>query len=293
MSTTGCRLRAVLVGVLGLGLVLVGLGPVPRAEAADAAKLVLVLDSSGSMKQRVGGARKIDIAKQALRTVIGGLPDDARVGLRVYGATVENRGDPGACTDSQLVVPIGTGNRPALRDEIAKYRPYGETPISYSLQQAAGDLGRTGRRTVVLVSDGEETCRADPCQTAAALAKRGIDLRFDVIGLRVSGSARNQLRCIADKGHGTYYDADNAAQIEDSLDKLATRAFRPFQLTGIPIEGSTSKTKAPVAKPGQYVDQLPGRASTPLYYRVPRTTPGSTIHVGFTARAVSSSSPAP
>ena len=33
------------------------------------------------------------------------------MGLRVYGATVENRGDKGACTDYQLVVPIGTANR--------------------------------------------------------------------------------------------------------------------------------------------------------------------------------------
>jgi len=34
----------------------------------------------------------------------------------------------------------------------------------------------------VLVSDGEETCRADPCDTAAAIAHQGIDLRIDVIG---------------------------------------------------------------------------------------------------------------
>ncbi len=267
---------------LGLGLVL-ALGPAPRAEAADAAKLVLVLDSSGSMKQRVGGDRKIDIAKKALRSVIGRLPGHAQVGLRVYGATVENRRDRGACTDSQLVVPIGTGNRSALRDEIAHYRPYGETPISYSLRQAADDLGQTGRRTVVLVSDGEETCDADPCRTAASLAGRGITLKFDVIGLRVSGAARDQLRCIADRGHGTYYDADNAAQIENSLDKLATRAFRPFRLTGTPVEGSTSQAKAPVVVPGRYTDQLPGR-ERPLYYTVPRTAPDSTLRVGFTAQ---------
>ena len=48
--------------------------------------------------------------------VVDGLPDEARVGLRVYGAEVFERTDPGACTDSQLVVPIGTDNRPELRD---------------------------------------------------------------------------------------------------------------------------------------------------------------------------------
>lgn len=102
----------------------------PTAVAAGSGKLVLVLDSSGSMQQRFGAERKIDIAKQALRTVIGRLPDDPRV----YGATVENRGDRGACTDSQLVVPIGTGNRAALTAAVKKYRPYGETPIAYALK---------------------------------------------------------------------------------------------------------------------------------------------------------------
>lgn len=271
----------VAVGLLGLA---------PAARAADNAKLVLVLDSSGSMKEKVGGASKISIAKKALNTVVGGLPAGASVGLRVYGATVFNRRDKGACTDSQLVVPIGTGNRAALRSEIKRYKPYGETPISYALTQAAGDLGASGKRTVVLVSDGEETCDADPCETAAALSGKGIDLKFDVIGLRVSGQARNQLRCIADKGHGTYYDADNAAQIEASLEKLATRAFRPFQLTGVPIDGSLTKRKAPLVAPGQYLDQLPGQQEQPLYYRIPRTTSGSTIRASATARVKGSTS---
>ena len=40
---------------------------VPRtAAAAEAGKLVLVLDSSGSMAERVGGKTKISLAKSAL-----------------------------------------------------------------------------------------------------------------------------------------------------------------------------------------------------------------------------------
>ncbi len=256
----------------------------PMASAQTQGKLLLLMDASGSMKEKAGSQTKIAIAKQALSTVISKLPADAQAGMRVYGATVFSRKDKGACADSQLVVPIGTGNRDALKAAIARYKPYGETPISYSLTQAAKDLGSTGRRTVVLVSDGEETCNVDPCVTAANLAKQGIDLKFDVIGLNVSGKSRSQLQCIADKGHGTYYDADNSAQIVDSLEKLATRAYRPFKLTGTPIQGGTDPSGGPVAKPGQYLDRFPGNLD-PLYYRIPRTVSGSTIHVGFTADA--------
>lgn len=278
------RARRILLGtlVLLLGLAPIGAGPTP-AYAAPEPQLVLVLDSSGSMKERVGGAAKIAIAKSALTTVVDKLPPAALVGLRVYGATVFDKSDRGACTDSQLVVPIGNQNRDALRAEIKKYKPYGETPISHSLKEAAKDLGGEGRRTILLVSDGEETCDVDPCATAEALAEQGIDLKIDVIGLGVRGQARNQLRCIADRGNGTYYDADSREEIEESLDKLATRAFRPFRLTGTPIRGTTKQAGAPTAAPGQYVDRFPGR-DDPLYYRIPRSVPGSTLRVGFTAR---------
>ena len=105
-----------------------------------------------------------------------------------------------------------------------------------------------------------------------------------MIGLRVRGKARSQLRCIADKGNGTYFDADSKAEIEESLDKLATRAFRPFTLSGTPVEGTLRKSDAPRVAPGQYLDRMPG-GDDPLYYRIPRTMPGSTLHVGVTTLA--------
>ncbi len=83
-----------------------GLAPaaaqVPEASAASAAdapadRLVLVLDSSGSMKEpAAGGGTKIDAAKSALDQVVDRLPDEAQVGVRVFGAEVFSRDDPGA-----------------------------------------------------------------------------------------------------------------------------------------------------------------------------------------------------
>jgi len=93
---------------------------------ADPGRMVLVLDSSGSMKERTGaGETKIAAAREALTAVIGSLPDEQAVGLRVYGAEVFSRDDPGACTDSRLVVPVETGNRDRLREAVGRYTPYG------------------------------------------------------------------------------------------------------------------------------------------------------------------------
>jgi Ca-activated chloride channel family protein len=263
-------------------------GPISPAQAdpepGDNGKLVLVLDSSGSMKEPAGdGQTKIVAARTALTRVVNKLPASAQVGLRVYGATVFKRSQPGACTDTQLTVPIGTDNRPQLRTAIAKYKPYGETPIAYSLQQAAKDLGPTGQRTIVLVSDGEATCAPEPCEVAKSIAQQGIDLKIDVVGFRVSAKARRQLQCVAREGRGDYYDADSTTDLEAGLDRLSTRAFRPFRISGTPVQGGPQQEGAPVLAPGHYSDTF-GADDTAKYYQLKRTIAGSTLRAGVSFR---------
>ncbi|GAA1544883.1 vWA domain-containing protein [Kribbella lupini] len=276
-----------------LGAVLLGSWTTVPAQAdpePGAGKLVLVLDSSGSMKEPAGdGQTKIVAARTALTRVVGKLPETAPVGLRVYGATVFKRSQPGACTDTQLTVPIGTGNRPALRTAIAKYTPYGETPIGYSLQEAAKDLGTEGKRTIVLVSDGEATCAPEPCAVARSLAKQGIDLKIDVVGFRVTGKARSDLQCVAREGRGDYYDADSTEDLEAGLDRLSTRAFRPFRISGTPVQGAPQQEGAPVLTPGLYSDSF-GTDQTAKHYLIKRTMAGSTLRAGVSFRRPSGGS---
>jgi Ca-activated chloride channel family protein len=253
-------------------------------EPGDTGKLVMVLDSSGSMKEPAGdGKTKIVAARTALTQVVNKLPEGAQVGLRVYGATVFKKGQPGACTDTQLTVPIGTGNRPQLLSAISKYKPYGETPIGYSLQEAAKDLGPSGQRTIVLVSDGEATCAPDPCVVAQSIAKQGIDLKIDVVGFRVSAKARSQLQCVAREGRGDYYDADSTTDLEAGLGRLSTRAFRPFRISGTPVKGGPQQEGAPELRPGLYSDTF-GADDAAKYYLIKRTIPGSTVRAGVSFR---------
>ncbi len=292
-SAPTARRSRLLAGVTALSFVLLGLvgtgGPAAAEDetATDYGRMLLVLDSSGSMAEPAadGGTTKIDAAKDALGSVIDDLPDDAYVGLRVYGAKVFSKSQPGACRDSQLVVPPGTDNRDELRSALESYKPYGETPIGYALQQAAKDLGAEGTRSVVLVSDGEATCAPDPCKVAAQLAKQGVDLQIDVVGLAVSGKARDQLRCVAAQGNGTYYDADSADEIADSLQTASDRAVRPFELEGTPIEGGPGSLEATPVTPGRWVDNVGVKGSTSgeRWFSFDRTIPGSTVSFGISS----------
>ncbi|MBA3523149.1 MAG: VWA domain-containing protein, partial [Geodermatophilaceae bacterium] len=195
--------RIVATTLLG-GLItgLLGMASVAAEETPDA-QLEIVLDSSGSMGAAdPGGGTKIEAARAALNGAVDVLPDEAAVGVRVYGGRYDD--EARGCTDTRLVTPLGPLDRTASKAAFAGLRPLGYTPIAFSLEQAATDFTTQGPRTIVLVSDGEETCGGNPCEVARTLAQAGVDLRVDTVGYAADPATRQQLQCIAEATGGQY-----------------------------------------------------------------------------------------
>lgn len=281
-------MRSVLASIALAAAIALGIGTLPAEPAAavstsDGGGLMVVLDASGSMAELTpDGTTRIQAARDALDAVVTDLPAEHRVGLRVFGATAE--AGSGSCTDSQLLVPIGTDNRDELRSAVGRYEPAGDTPIGYALQQAGADLGHDGFRGILLVSDGLATCDPDPCEVAAELTAQDIGMRIDVIGFDVDAQARQQLQCIADRGRGDYLDVSEADSLQHALERLSTRAFRPFGVVGEEAAGAATAELAPTLVAGtQYADTLGAERST-LQYVLHREHTGSILHVGITGR---------
>ncbi len=263
-------------------------GPVsPLATADEGAPVVLlVLDVSGSMSEAdPSGVTKMQAAQAALIQSLDSLPANAQVGLRVYGAGNDGFGASGACEDTELVHPVTTLDKPGLTQAINSFSPRGDTPIAYSLTQAMADVGSSGKRHIILVSDGEETCDPDPCRTVGELTANN-DVQIDTIGFGVQDLAREQLSCIAEAGGGTYYDAADAQALAASLESLGARTARPFTISGTPVRGASDTESAPVMTAGQYTDvsqpSVSGKVKT--YYRVARQWQDSTLRVNVAAR---------
>lgn len=238
--------------------------------AQEPASIMLVLDASGSMAaDDAGGGTRMEAARAALTQAVDNLPEDAEVGLRVYGATEPNdTKTEAACTDTQVVVPLGPSDPAVLKKAVGDVQPSGFTPTAYTLSQAADDLGDAGNRHIILVSDGEETCDPDPCETVRELGVDGIDVQIDTVGYGVEQTARTQLRCIAEVTGGVYLEAPDADSLGVALDKLSTRALRGFSLQGIPVRGVDREN----------VDEAPelAPASTPTRWRPAARAPGTT-----------------
>ncbi len=256
-------------------------------ETGEDTKILLVLDASGSMKgDDPSGTTKLKAAKKALTTAISALPDDAQVGLRVYGATYPGKDKKKSCVDTQLAHPITPLDAAGLTTQINAVKAQGDTPIAYSLEKAIDDLGTEGKRHIILVSDGEENCDPDPCAVVKKLVDKDVSIQVDTVGYAVDKKARSQLRCIADAGKGTYYDAADADILTSTLSRLSTRALRAFTVQGTPVEGTPTPDDAPLLAVGQYTDTMPVSETEDLvrHYRLQRTVPGSTIRASTVTR---------
>jgi Ca-activated chloride channel homolog len=236
-------------------------------DEADPA-LLLIMDSSGSMNASDGaGATKIQAAKEALNGVVNALPADSLVGLRVYGHRIPNTDKARGCRDTELISPVGPLDRSGMRQQIRSFDAKGFTPIGLSLQKGARDLPAEGERTIVVVSDGIDTCAPPPpCEVARRLSQQGVQLRIDTVGFQVDPQARRELKCIARVAEGSYVDASSSAELSDRLARLSLRALRKFEVSGTAVTGGTSTASAALLESGQFTDTIsPGED---LYYAV-------------------------
>lgn len=193
------------------------------------ATVELILDASGSMRSRknkVDGKLKIDVAKDVMSEIIGLLPDDSQVGLRVYGHR-KKEGTKGDCQDSQLVVGIGDLDRKALLSAVSRIKALGTTPIAYSLEQAGKDLARVeGPKLIVLVTDGKEECKADPAAVVKQLKDEGIDVRVDIVGFALAEEkVKEDMLRAAEAGGGRFFDAQDRDALAAAIRKTLAMPF--------------------------------------------------------------------
>ncbi len=174
----------------------------------------LILDASGSMWNKLSdGEYRIVAAKDVLSNFVSSLPADPNlnVGLRVYGSRIAAL-DTGACEDSDLFVPISGIARDNLLATVRDTQATGATPIAYSLQLAGQDFPAEGKKVIILVTDGEESCGGDVRATIEALKAQGIEFELKIIGFDLDDRAIKSF-----EGLGTFENAKSAQDLASAL----------------------------------------------------------------------------
>ncbi|MFN3171750.1 MAG: vWA domain-containing protein [Hyphomicrobiales bacterium] len=201
-----------------------------NAQQSDLERAILVFDGSGSMWGQIDGINKIVTARETLARVLPTFPATMELGLMAYGHN--RRGD---CNDIEMLVQTGpvTTTAGPISDAVNALNPRGKTPLSEAVRLAALELRYTEERaTIILVTDGLETCEADPCALANELESLGIDFTTHVIGFGLTEEEGQQVSCLAENTGGSYFQATDADALSEALTQ--TVAFVPPQPSAPP-----------------------------------------------------------
>lgn len=209
----------------GPGALVVRRPQLSEAEREAARPAVhVIFDASGSMGQLIpdGSASRLDIARRVLTQLVDEVIEPGTpFALRAYGHVA-----PMTC-DTALVHPLAPLDRSAARAAIASVEPklLSGTPLAASIEAVASDLGSaTGPKTVILLTDGEESCQGDPEAAIRALMAQGIDVQLSIIGFDVVTDDAERMRATfsawAELGGGAFLEAVDAAGLRDALETV-------------------------------------------------------------------------
>lgn len=216
----------------------------PMSQALSADQAILVLDGSGSMWGQVGGVAKIDIARDVIGDLMLDWNKSVDLGITVYGH--RRKGD---CSDIEALRPVGAVAAAEVSAAVQAINPKGKTPLTDAVREAASAMRfEEDRATVILLSDGEETCGGDPCAMAKELDTAGVDLTIHVVGFDLSDDQTTNLRCMADNTGGKFLKADDAQQLNDAMREVKQVVAEKAVETPAPAPAPMKKKKRVVKK---------------------------------------------
>jgi hypothetical protein len=168
----------------------------------------------GILEQLTREPRRITAAKRATQAVVGRLPDDMATGL----VLVEQ------CPAARSVGMFPPGSRGALLGQIQAIEPRGGTPLADGIARA-GQLvdGVTREATIVVVSDGAESCGGDPCAVAVALKRAKPYLTINVVDITGTGAGN----CVAQATGGKVFTANDADELTVQTERAMKDAMGP------------------------------------------------------------------
>lgn len=220
-----------------------------RANAQDPdPAIMIVLDGSGSMWGKLGqeNETKLALSQQYLLDTLKKPNAKLRLGLTSFGHR-----RAGNCSDAQVIVAPEQGTAGQIQSYIEKHNPRGKGPMTLALREAAGAMAPDAPGSIILIHDGYDNCRQDPCDVAEEIAASHPKLAIHTISLDLPDNTVNALSCLAKKTGGTIRVARTAATFKTAMDAVQTLAMlRPPELVEKP-ELEKSKPSADRTAPGE------------------------------------------
>lgn len=194
---------------------------------AQSDKVMLIIDSSRSMWGQIDGVNKVVHAREALEQFFKQQRGEFRLGLMAYGHQ-----EKASCEDFAVLTEIGAIDAEVYARTFNNIAPKGSTPIAASLDAAADVMAReTGRKHIVLLSDGLDNCQGDPCALAEQLAQSVPQMTMHAIAFDKAAEQAEleKLSCVANPSGGVFEAASNRQELDAALASVSSAITAPPQ----------------------------------------------------------------
>jgi Ca-activated chloride channel homolog len=192
----------------------------PREQNA-----VILIDASGSMKAKVPGGVKMELAKDAVNQFASQLGEKAKTALIVYGhiGTGSDADKAKSCSEIETMYTLGDYKKGDFQQALQSFEASGWTPLASGIDKAKEMLqnysGENYQNTVYIVSDGIETCDGDPVAAAKSLSDSNIKAEVNIIGFDVDDKGQKQLKAVSEAGEGTYTTVKTKDELYNTMEK--------------------------------------------------------------------------
>lgn len=187
----------------------------------ESSPIMFIYDGSGSMWGQIEGVTKKEIAAEVLSTAVNNLSETQKVSLMAYGH--RKKAD---CNDVEVIVDLNNTSKDQVIQAVNDINPLGKTPLAHSATLAINSLRDSQTKaTIILVTDGIESCDGNICEVVAKAKAEGIDFKFHIVGFGLKEGETEQLKCAASAGGGQYYDAADAEGLNKVLYTATTETI--------------------------------------------------------------------
>jgi hypothetical protein len=234
------RHQRIIAGVFALAAI--SLFAAPAQAQSD--KVMLILDSSRSMWGQIDGVNKVVHAREALERFFKQQEGEFQLGLIAYGHQ-----EKASCDDFAVLKGFGAVKPSVYASAVNNIAPKGSTPIAAALDAAADEMAQeTGRKHIVLLSDGLDNCEGDPCARAKQLAQSVPQMTLHTIAFDKAGKQQElaQLACIAEPSGGIFKFASNREALDAALADVAARITAPPPVTSAIPEDVDPEAPVPI-----------------------------------------------
>ena len=215
-------------------------------------RILFLMDASSSMSYNWNPTNtRFQVASNILLNIIDSIysiNNEVEFAVRAYGT--QYSAQEKNCYDTKLEVPFNYQNVSQIKTRLQYIRPYGFSPIAYSLQQASeNELNNSAvyDYSIIFITDGGESCNGDICNVFNNLLKNKISIKPYVIGLDKNEKLKNYYECL-----GNFIEVNTAADINEAIQMIvnANRKIieKPKQLKLVTQFANTSVIKDTLKK---------------------------------------------